>query len=168
MTNGPAAAAIFNGYPLNLIMHILIVEPNEGLRRALALVLETFEHTIILTCSGHEALGICAKSSPAFDLIIVDDDITDLSVPDFVMALHAQEHAENIMVFSDFVGFVRCQEYKRLGVVGVLAKPFDLVDLRQWLGCLSKCFPKKGEPRDLPVECKCGKTVECWGPLRGE
>jgi hypothetical protein len=83
----------------------------------------------------------------------------------FLKLVHVQESAGRIIVLTALLNCRKRQRYRHLGVSGILARPFDIAHLLNWLDCLPRCFPCNGQPRVLPGKCEFGGAVQCWGPL---
>lgn len=148
-------------------MNILIVDDEEGSRCSLSIVLKMAGHEIIPASCAEDALVAMSKSTVPFDLIITDDLMPGSSGCELVKMVNAQGYNGNIIVFSAYLNPGKKEEYRRLGVCGVMSKPYDITDFRQWLACLPMCFSSKHNGGLIPLECKPGDSVECWGKPTG-
>lgn len=96
------------------------------LRRALE---ETGQELALVTCSGgQELLTRYRELQP--DLILLDLKMSKMSGPDVVTALRARPESERVpIIFITGTRVVMTDEYKELGVIGVIHKPLDVKTL---------------------------------------
>jgi len=149
-------------------MNILIVDYEEPVRRSLAFVLQILGCNPIEASTPGEAEEGCTLSTASLDLIVVNDQVSNPLIPDLVRKARTHGFNGKFLVLSAYLSPRKKREYHRLGVAGVLSTSFEVADLRHWLACLPDGFSTKREPQYFPAECRFGKTVECWGPRKGE
>ncbi len=112
------------------LQRILYVEDDPDIRTISVMVLESMEGFTLEVCSsGAEALARGPRFKP--QLVLLDVMMPDMDGPETLAALRRfPELAETPVVFM--TAKVQPQEietYRRLGAVGVIAKPFDPMGL---------------------------------------
>ena len=117
-------------------LNILVVDDEAGSRTALDVVLKLAGHQAHFARDGDEALELFEKASVPFDLVITDHAMARLSGLDLVRSLREKGFAGEIVVLTAYAGTIEEQEYRKLEVAGIMEKPFDLAELRQWLDCM--------------------------------
>jgi len=145
-----------NGRRLN----ILAVDDEEGARTSLKIVLKLAGHHAVLAIDAPEALKLFDEASEPFDLIITDHTMPGLSGVDLVQALRQKGYNGDVLVLSANVDLATEQKYKQLGVAGIMAKPFDIADLKEWTHCIQECRERSasgGKP-----QCTLGTMNICW------
>lgn len=120
-------------------MNILAVDDEAGSRTSLDVVLKLAGHRAIFARDGDEALEKFNGSEVPFDLIITDHQMARVSGLDLVRSLRGKGFTGEIVVLTAYTGKLDEQEYKKLEVAGIMEKPFDVAELRQWLDYLHKC-----------------------------
>lgn len=109
---------------------MLVVDDDEDIREVAQLALEGLGGLIVRTCgSGREALELLSDFRP--DLILLDVMMPDMDGPSFVGALRQRPNGAQLPVVF-MTANVQVQElarYYEVGVLGVIAKPFDPLEL---------------------------------------
>ncbi len=118
---------------------VLIVDDSAILRLSIKrAVLQTGvkEDDVFQAGNGQEALEALAKQS--VDLVLLDLNMPVMNGHEFVKACSQHPTLKNqaIVVVTTEGNQKRIQEIKALGVRGVLRKPFEPEDLRQYVGDL--------------------------------
>lgn len=108
---------------------ILYVEDEEDIQIVGKMALEAGNFTIEVCSSGDEALKKAASFSP--DLIILDVMMPGMDGPATFQELRKikQTKTTPVIFMTAKVQPSEVEEYKKLGVVGVIAKPFDPMTL---------------------------------------
>jgi len=110
-------------------VRILLVEDNETIRRAFAILLEESGYQVLQAGSGREALEVTAKSAP--HLVLMDLGLPDMNGLEVTRALKSDPSTRNIAVVA-ITG--RALESDReacraAGCSGYLTKPIDTQQL---------------------------------------
>lgn len=119
-------------------LNILVVDDEAGTRSALAAVLRIAGHEAHFAADGDEALELFEHAEAPFDLIITDHLMVRVSGLDLVRKLREKGFAGQIVVLTAYAGTIEEQEYRKLEVAGIMGKPFNIAELRQWLDCIYK------------------------------
>jgi two-component system OmpR family response regulator len=111
-------------------MHILVVDDDSDIRRIAALALERLGgYRVTLAATGEEALSLAAQTRP--DLVLLDVSMPGMDGPTTLDRLRAAPATADVPVIF-FTATANESEASRLcalGALGVVAKPFDIVDL---------------------------------------
>lgn len=98
------------------------------------IVKKVFEHSdrdiVLVTCSsGRELLNRLRELQP--DLILLDLQMPDMNGPDTIEELRKDEDAIDtpIIFMTGKKDVIMLENYKNLGVIGIIHKPFDVVTL---------------------------------------
>jgi CheY-like chemotaxis protein len=108
-------------------LSILVVDDEPSVGDALRLVLESSGYEVVLVTTGQE--GIEQARNRRFEFGVVDlflTDITGFQVITELLTLHPQIP---ILLITAHVSPQVCDEAKRLGAIGVLAKPFPPAEI---------------------------------------
>jgi len=142
-------------------LNILVVDDEAGTRSALAAVLRLSGHTAHFAVDGDEALEIFEHAEEPFDLIITDHLMARVSGLDLVRKLREKDFAGQIVVLTAYAGNIEEQEYRKLEVAGIMGKPFDITELRQWLWCIYKSREESKEEAARHVTAPSAISF-CW------
>lgn len=111
--------------------YILIVDDDDDVRRALRRILELDGHVVVSCADGHEALR--ALSAGRSDLVITDMYMPEMDGIEFLTRLREQDAELPVLAVSggsvapaDFV----LEDAAQLGANAVLAKPYDMEEMR--------------------------------------
>jgi CheY-like chemotaxis protein len=122
-------------------LRILTVEDETAVARLLALVLCGPRCKVTSAADGAEALAKIAASPRPYDIVITDHQMPQLTGLEFVRQLRAQDFAGKIVVLSAFLNEENVRGYQALGVDLMLAKPFDMEELRHAIYILADDSP---------------------------
>jgi len=145
-----------NSRPLN----ILAVDDEEGARSSLKIVLRLAGHHAVIANDAHEALKLYDDAPAPFDLIITDHAMPGLSGVDLVRRLREKGYEREALVLSANVDSATEQKYKKLGVAGIMGKPFDINDLKEWTHCIQECRERSASGEK--PQCTLGTMNICW------
>mgnify|MGYP001093086419 CR=1 FL=1 len=109
---------------------IMVVEDEEDIRKIINVALGTVGGFSVEMCaSAHEALNVLNDRQP--DLILLDVMMPLMDGPAFLTEFRRQSRHNNIPVIfiTAKVQAHEVEAYKALGVLGVIAKPFDPLTL---------------------------------------
>jgi two-component system, cell cycle response regulator CpdR len=142
-------------------LNILVVDDEPGARMALSLVLKLDGHHAILAGDAEEALKLFENAAAPFDLVITDHNMSGLSGVGLVRKLREKAFTGEIFVVTAHADMAAEDEYRKLGVAGIMAKPFTIADLRQWLNCIQDCRERVSSGAGKP-QCPPGAMDFCW------
>ena len=122
--------------PSSKRLNILVVDDEAGSRAALAAVLQLAGHKALFAKDGDEALEMFDSAQTPFDLIITDHQMVRVSGLDLVRKLRDKGFGGEIVVLTAYAGTIEEDEYRKLEVSGIMEKPFNIAELREWLDCI--------------------------------
>ncbi len=121
---------------------LVFVDDEKDVRRVVRDIIERIHPDIMLvTCAtGEELLNRLRELQP--DLILLDLRMPDMSGPDIVHELRAREEGASVPVIfmTGATKIAMNDEYKELGVIGVIHKPFEVMKLPEDIGTLWRAF----------------------------
>ncbi len=112
------------------LTRIMLVEDEEDIQTVAKLALEAIGGFTVETCSsGKQALAAAPTFAP--DLILLDVMMPDLTGPSTLQAMRANPELEKIPVIfmTAKVQSHEVSEYRAMGALGVIPKPFDPLTL---------------------------------------
>lgn len=110
------------------IRKILLVDDEADIRTVADLCLrELGGFVVVLAASGPEALALAARE--AFDLVLLDVMMPGTDGPTTLAGLRAAGVLTPVVFMTAKVGADEVARYHALGVVSVIAKPFDVLAL---------------------------------------
>jgi len=114
-------------------LNILVVDDEFGTRASVGIVLALAGHHAVFAKDGDEALRLFENDETQFDLVLTDHQMFRVSGLDLVRGLRKRGFAGEIVVLTAYAGRIEEQEYKKLEVAGIMEKPLDITELRQWI-----------------------------------
>ena len=109
----------------NFPQRIVFVDDDASIRKLARRILENYDPTLVLvTCAtGQELLSRFRELQP--DVVLLDLKMPGMTGPDVVETLRDKADGRDIPIII-VTGFPveMTEEYKRLGVIGVIQKPF--------------------------------------------
>ena len=110
-------------------LRILLVEDEPDLQAVIRLVLESVPGWSLRVCGGGaEALEVVEQDQ--FDLVLLDVMMPGMDGPETLRNLRRAGHHELHVVFlTARRSAVEINRYRELGAIGVIAKPFDPLEL---------------------------------------
>lgn len=142
-------------------LNILVVDDEFGTRASLGVVLALAGHHAVFANDGDVALNLFDSTEVPFDLIITDHAMARVSGLDLVRSLRERGFAGEIVVLTAYAGRIEEEEYRKLEVAGIMGKPFDIAELRQWIDCIHG----RGENTSSGGEQPCAPPAAidfCW------
>jgi DNA-binding response OmpR family regulator len=106
---------------------ILIVDDEPSVGDALRLVLESNGYEVVLVTKGQD--GIDQARQRCFGFGVVDLFLTDISGFQVITDLRNVQPQIPILLITSHVSQQVCEEAKRLGAIGALAKPFPPAEI---------------------------------------
>ena len=113
---------------------ILHVEDEPDIRAIAKMSLEKIGKLTVESCeSGQEALDRVAAFAP--DLVLLDAMMPEMDGPEVLRQLRARDDTKHVPIvfMTAKVQAAEIVEYKKLGALEVIAKPFDPMSLHQQL-----------------------------------
>ena len=109
---------------------IVYVDDDKGMCKIAGEVLEAIDPDIVFVSCPDVAEFLSRRRELQPDLLIMDVSMPDMNGPDTLAALRKDEDADFPVIFlSKKHELVMEDDYKALGVIGVVHKPFDPTDL---------------------------------------
>lgn len=105
---------------------VLIVDPDESIRRLLATMLELQGHRGYLASTAEEALRICADQAARLDIVLIDHDLEGLRPADLARQCLQVRPGTRILAMSDTVDSSSADWADIPEFRGHLKMPFDL------------------------------------------
>ncbi|MDQ3199746.1 MAG: response regulator [Verrucomicrobiota bacterium] len=109
---------------------ILTVENETALTQLMALVLCGPDCKVTAAADGWEALAKIDATIEPFDIVLTDHQMPRVTGLELVRQLRKRNFAGKIVVISAFLHEENTRAYQALGVDLMLAKPFDMDELR--------------------------------------
>lgn len=122
-------------------VRILAVEDETAVARLLALVLCGPNCRVTTVSDGAEALLKIDQPGPPFDIVITDHQMPHVTGLELVQQLRARNFEGKIAVLSAHLNEKNVRAYEALDVDLMLAKPFDIDELRRAVDVLSEDAP---------------------------
>jgi CheY-like chemotaxis protein len=119
-------------------LNILAVDDDAAVASSLSFVLEGPARRLTMALDGDEALLRVAADRPPFDVIITDNNMPRVSGLEFVRRLRAKNFGGKIVVLSAYLTEENRRAYTELKVDKMLAKPFDVQELREAIDDVAK------------------------------
>lgn len=119
------------------IEKVLLVDDDKNIRLLGAMSLEC-DWTVVMAGSGQEALDVAGREKP--DVILMDVMMPGMDGPTTLSKLREIDSLQNtpVVFMTAKVQSGEVESYKRLGVAGVIIKPFDPMkladEIRQLVG----------------------------------
>ncbi len=110
-------------------MRILTVDDEPAVAQSLLFVLSEPGREVASALSGHEALEMIAARD--FDMVITDNNMPGISGLELVQRLRELNFAGKILVLSAHLSTDTRGAYADLEVDEMMAKPFDVRELRR-------------------------------------
>jgi CheY-like chemotaxis protein len=116
--------------------HILAVDDEPSVTKSLSFVLSGPGRTFRTAADGAEALDKIAEPPPV-DVVITDNNMPNVSGLELVRRLRANGFTGKIIVLSAFLTDEIRRSYRDLNVDRLMAKPFDIMELRRTVNALA-------------------------------
>ncbi len=115
---------------------ILTVDDEPAMAACLSFLLRRPRYELTSARNGNEALTCLSAAREAFDIVITDNQMPQLSGVELVRALRARNFAGKIMVLSGQLTSENRAAFMEMKVDAILDKPFDNYELRNRLELL--------------------------------
>lgn len=114
-------------------INVLAVEDDPLVAKMVALALDGNCNVTIAT-TAEEALHTIDNHPSDFDVVLTDNRMPGASGGQLVRHLSDSNFEGRVVVLSGYVADDQKEEYQKLGVSAMLAKPFDIGELRRAVG----------------------------------
>ena len=118
------------------LLNILAVEDDKAVAQFLALVLGGPKCKVATANNGEKALAKIDAAKKPFDVVITDHRMPRVSGLQLVRELRARKFGGKVVVLSAHLGENNIKAYQELGVDSLIAKPFDVDELRKTIDAL--------------------------------
>ncbi len=118
-------------------LKILAVDNEPSVTLALSYVFTRPRYELTAVGSGSEALARLDAGADAFDVIIVDQKMPELTGAELVAAIRERGVKSKVIVLSARLSSEVRAAYERMDVHVMFAKPFDIAELRTAVGRLA-------------------------------
>jgi DNA-binding response OmpR family regulator len=118
-------------------LNILAVEDETAVAQLLALVLGGPNCKVATARNGEKALEKIAAAQRPFDLVITDHLMPHVSGLELVRQLRAKKFSGKVVVLSAHLTENNIKAYQKLGVDMMIAKPFDVDELRRTIDAVA-------------------------------
>jgi CheY-like chemotaxis protein len=112
------------------VYKILAVDNEASVTTSLRFVFDGPRYQITCVSNGADALAHLDANSDRFDVIIVDQKMPNLTGVELVREIRNRNVGGKIIVVSANLSADVCEDYRRMDVSLMLAKPFDIEQLR--------------------------------------
>lgn len=140
---------------------VVIVEPEEPLRRSMALAVDWPDMDCVLVgeaADGEEGLDIIRREKP--DLIITDIKMPRLNGIEMLRRLRAEGNCAAVILLTDCADFSYAQAAVRLGAADYLRKPLQNGELEEAVERLTLRAGKKPDGEEISAEGKSKYVAE--------
>jgi two-component system response regulator AtoC len=118
---------IFSGMPKNSpLLRVLVVDDESLLRWSIAESLTDAGHTVIEAGDGATALTLLARAPEWFDVVLLDYRLPDSNDLNLLANVRQQSPHSAVVLMTAFGTADVITGARKLGVAGVLNKPFDM------------------------------------------
>lgn len=104
--------------------HLMLVDDHPGMARVSAKLLETLGYRTSVFDDPREALEAFRAAPGGFDAVLTDLSMPQMSGEEFTRSLHALSATTPVIVSSGLASELDAEQIRRLGVAGVLMKPW--------------------------------------------
>jgi len=118
-------------YPTDLeyCYNILVVDDEEHIRLMESRFLELCGQNVITASGGAEAIDICSYLGDNIDLVLLDMKMPEVSGLDFLRTIRQQDHNLPVLIITGYISADEIAECQKLGIDGLLEKPFTFDQL---------------------------------------
>jgi DNA-binding response OmpR family regulator len=117
-------------------MRLLVVEDNHDVASLLFQALSGEGHEVTLASDGEEALALLGRRD--YDGVLLDVTLKELSGVDVLRRLRQTDRQMPVVIITGQASAKQLAEARRLGVSGVIQKPYVLKNLGEALRAVSE------------------------------
>lgn len=111
-------------------MKILLADDEVGIAERIETVLRRDSHEVVVVHSGEDALSMVRQFESAFDLVITDVRMGELSGIDLLEKIHATQIGVPVVVLTGHGDLDTAIKAVKAGAIDFINKPFSLESLR--------------------------------------
>jgi DNA-binding NtrC family response regulator len=117
---------------------ILAVDDEVSVAISLRFIFAGSRYEVTCANNGRSALAELDVAPDAYDVIIVDQKMPNLSGVELVEAIRKRGIASKIIVVSAHLSMDVCEAYQKMDVSAMLPKPFNVEELRSVVDRLTR------------------------------
>ena len=110
---------------------ILVVDDQFGVRTLLESIFQEDNHEVEMAANGEAALGLLSSFSFEPDLILLDMKMPGMNGLETLEKIRSLNRRVAVIMMTGNEDPHNAVQAKELGILGYLAKPFDLFELRE-------------------------------------
>ena len=115
---------------MKAILRILAVDDNRSIRESMPFVFPAPRYEVRTVSDGHRALTSLDAKANNYDVIIVDQKMPQMTGVELIKGIKERGITGKIVVLSAHLSPEICAAYDQMDVRVILAKPFDIHELR--------------------------------------
>jgi CheY-like chemotaxis protein len=123
--------------PASLALRVLVVDDDMAVREVLARVLQRAGHTVTSVASAEQALDLFVPLQ--YDLIFTDLSLTGMDGATLLRHVRARDPQIAAVIVTGW-GKLEEGQHQALGAAAVLTKPFNVVQVLQIVGEISRRY----------------------------
>lgn len=108
---------------------VLLVDDDEIIRLTAVRMLESLGYTVLSACDGREGVALFEREHARIDLVILDMIMPVMGGRDAYMGIRRIDPSATVIISSGFSKEDDLAEMKKLGLVGLIRKPFRKTEL---------------------------------------
>jgi CheY-like chemotaxis protein len=125
--------------PISKGLRLLIAEDEALIASVLSTLLKRDSHEVTLTSNGREAWEVFEKTPGAFDILLFDFNMPEVTGLELTRRVRASGYRGPILIMSGRIPEEDRQELAALGIDAIVDKPFTLESLQS---TLARILPK--------------------------
>ncbi|MCR4440654.1 MAG: response regulator [Peptococcaceae bacterium] len=110
---------------------VLVVDDQEGIRRLLGETCAILGYEAVTVSTGNEAVRMAANTQ--FSAALIDMKMPGLSGLETIKRLREIAPLLKIVLMTGYGEIYQAEDIARLGVCGIIRKPFDLEEIKNFL-----------------------------------
>ncbi|MFB6278924.1 MAG: response regulator, partial [Salinibacter sp.] len=116
--------------------HILVVDDDKTVRTLEGIRLSRFGHEVTTKADAHEALAAIQEAPNAFDVVLIDYHMPEMSGLELVHALRDEGSEASVVLMTGLSAQISESKARVVGIDHLLRKPVESHDLRELLARL--------------------------------
>src|SRR5689334_15473420 len=125
-----SARWVLSNMPVSQPLRILAVDDDDSIRGSMPFIFPGPRYAISTEADGDQALRSLEQKSNAYDIIIVDNRMPEMTGLELVQNIRARGITGKIVVLSAHVSDEARKAFERMEVQLILSKPFNVEQLR--------------------------------------
>jgi CheY-like chemotaxis protein len=132
---------------------ILFVDDDPDIAELTEETLGGMGYRMTIALSGSDALALFRKDPSAFDLMITDLTMPDMSGEDLAEAVHTLREDLPVILCTGYNSYTPDKDSKKTGIRDILIKPVHSVDLAESIRSVLTGSKRSGETSSITKEC---------------